>query len=172
MARAGEVAVVEIRTKAGVAHLLLLALFAFAGCTSQAHRHSQPEVPPGRRYESALLHPTSRRNCVVTIVREPGVAGPGLNLYLDGNQIARISAGEALTIYVTPHSHVLSARPLFSPSVARRIDPVKDQPVTVRIIDRNGNYELVIADRAWLARFANSVDAWAKQPFTHSDAEH
>lgn len=153
----------EIGRPAHLRKALILALaLSFMSCASPAR---QSTVPSGRRYESALLKPSSRRSCPITIVREKGVPGSGLNLFLDGNQIARMAAGESLMIYVTPRRHLLSIRPLFSPTATKRLEPRPGHPITVRIVDRNGHDELVIADRAWLNSFGHSVGTWAKRPF-------
>jgi hypothetical protein len=152
--------------------ILLLAALSLVGCATNSRHAVGHKVPAGRRFETSLLKPSSRRNCPITIVREPGVAGSGLNLFLDGDQIARISAGESLTIYVSHRWHLLSARPLFSPAATKRIQPVKGQPMTVRIVDRNGNFEFIVADRAWLARFGRSVKTWANRPLSDSGASH
>lgn len=149
--------------------LLLLAL-SLVGCATHSPHKVTPKVPAGRRFETSLLKPSARRKCAVTIVREPGVAGSGLNLYLDGDQIARISAGESLTIYVSHRGHLLSARPLFSPAATKRIEPEIGRPLTVRIVDRNGNFEFVVADRAWLARFGRTMKNWADRPASDSNS--
>lgn len=86
----------------------------------------------------------------MTILREPGVPGHGLNIYLDGDQLARIASGEALTVYVRPGHHLLAVRPLFSPVAAKRLFLENGDKTTIRVIDQNGNFELRIADRAWL----------------------
>jgi hypothetical protein len=155
----------EIRIQTVVKKLVLLvAAVSLLGCASHSHRAPQPKVPAARRFESYLLKPSHRRNCPITIVRERGVAGSGLNVYLDGEQIARMAAGEAHTIYVSPRWHLLSVRPLFSPPATKRLEPENGRPITVRIIDRNGNFELVVADRAWLAKFGRTVSEWANRP--------
>ncbi len=71
-------------------------------------------------------------------------------MYLDGNELARIAAGEAVTVYLRPGRHLLAARPLFSRVAVHRLFLEKGDKVTVRVIDRNGNFELRTADRAWL----------------------
>ncbi|MGI8431603.1 MAG: hypothetical protein ACR2MW_04835 [Chthoniobacterales bacterium] len=153
----------EIRSKAHLKKLFVLGVaLSLMSCASHARRTSRSTVPSDRRYESALLKPSSRRNCPITVVREKGVSVSGLNLYLDGNQIARVAAGESLTVYVTPRRHQLSIRPLFSPPSTLRLVPRPGDPITVRIVDRNGKDELMIAHRGWLA----SLGGGAKRPFS------
>lgn len=115
-----------------------------------ATRAGRATVPPGRRFDSSLLKPSATRSCAVTIVREPGVRGSGLNLYLDGDELARIASGEAITAYLKPGRHLLAARPLFSPVAVKRLFLEKGDKVAIRIIDQDGNFELRTADRAWL----------------------
>lgn len=79
---------------------LPLVLLALAGCASR--RMPQNHIPASRRFESSLLHRSHNRTCALTIMTEAGGDGTGLSLYLDGNQLARIKAGEALTVYLTP----------------------------------------------------------------------
>lgn len=75
--------------------------------------------------------------------------GVGFNLYLDGEEIARIAAGEAMTVYVKPGRHLLTAGPLFSPPATKRLMLQKREATTIRIIDRDGNFELKTAERTW-----------------------
>lgn len=113
-------------------------------------------MPRARRFAQSLAKPSPKRNCAITVVREPGVLGAGLNLSLDGDELARIAAGEVLTIYVRPGHHLISARPLFSPVAAKRLLLEKHDKITIRIIDRDGNFELRTADRAWLGSIGNA----------------
>src|SRR5438105_3210874 len=92
----------------------LILLFPL-GCAAPSPDTSQRRVPAARRFTGELSRPSHRRTCALTITREKGVSGRGLNLFLDGNQIARISAGESITVYVKPGRHSISLKPLFSP---------------------------------------------------------
>lgn len=130
----------------------MLAGVGLLGCAQGPSRHSaRATVPPSRRFDVSLWKPSPVRSCAVSIVREPGVPGGGLNLFFDGEELARIASGEALTIYVKPGHHLLAARPLFSPVAAKRLFLEKGDRTTIRIIDRDGNFELRTADSAWLA---------------------
>jgi hypothetical protein len=128
-----------------------LALCFLLGCSTAPRPHAPgAAVPAVRVFERNLLRPSPRRNCAINIVREKGVKGSGLSLYLDGQRIARMSAGEAITIYPPPGRHLLTARPLFSPLVTKQLLLEPGDTTTIRIIDQAGNFELRTADRAWL----------------------
>lgn len=148
----------EIRKEVSLKTLLpLLACLGLFGCAQHPIPHrSGSTVPSGRRFAPSLLKSSPKRNCAITVVREPGVLGAGLNLYFDGNELARISAGETLTIYVQPGHHLLSARPLFSPVATKRLLLGKHENITIRIIDRDGNLELRTADRGFADSIANA----------------
>ena len=132
-------------------HLGVLAMCCLVGCSTAPRPHAPGSpVPTARIYERDLLRPSRQRNCAVTIVREKGVKGSGLSLYLDGQHIARLSAGEVITVYPRPGRHFLTARPLFSPLVSKQIFLQPGDKTTIRIVDRSGNFELITAERAWL----------------------
>ncbi|MBA3961684.1 MAG: hypothetical protein H0X40_07270 [Chthoniobacterales bacterium] len=124
-------------------YLPALALLCLTGCaTSRTTPPPRTSVPAARRFESYLLKPSHRRTCPVTIVREPGVAGSGLNLFLDGDQIARVTVGEVMTVYLKPGRHLLVAKPLFSPPANVRLQLRSGGATTVHITDRDGNFAM------------------------------
>lgn len=137
--------------------VLILAFLSLLGCSpSHPPRVTQQAVPAGRRFEPHLLKATVRRSCALTISREEGIKGSGLNLFLDGEQIARIKAGETVTVYATPGRHRLSARPLFSPAISQPLVLEKEEPAKIRIIDQGGNYQFVPYGGPWYASLGHS----------------
>ncbi len=138
--------------------LLGSALVLLAGCsTTHSRDNTQYRVPAERRFESALLRSSHRRSCAVTITREKGMPARGLNVYLDGERIARMAAGESMTAYVKPGRHRVAVKPLFSPVAGRVCNLSKGESARLRILDRNGNYELLPAQGVWLASLEHSV---------------
>ena len=134
------------------------ALLFLLGCsTAPAPDTTRNRVPAERRFESALLRPSHRRSCALTVTREKGVSERGLNVRLDGERIARMAAGESLTVYVKPGHHYIDVKPLFSPSAGRVCVLGKGGSASLRILDRNGNYELRPAQGAWLDTIERSV---------------
>ena len=128
---------------------LALAFLCLAGCaTSPRTPPPRTSVPATRRFESYLLQPSHRRNCVVTIERKPGLVGSGLNLFLDGNHIARLAVGEVITVYLKPGPHLLVAKPLFSPPASLRLHLPRGAGTSVRIFDRNGIFEMKAGKRS------------------------
>lgn len=149
--------------------LPLILILLLAGCaTHPAKRAPMNSVPAARRFESKLLRPSAKRNCALTLVREAGVKGYGLNVYLDGELAARISAGEMITLFVRPGKHQLSAHPLFSPAIGKRLRLEKGERVVVRIIDRNGNFEFKIAEPAWLQSIGQTFQSQVWDPLSRT----
>ena len=137
--------------------VLTLAFLSLLGCSSpHSPRVTQQAVPAGRRFEPQLLHPTARRSCALTISREKDIKGSGLNLFLDGEQIARIKAGETVTLYVAPGRHRLSAKPLFSPAISQPLVLEKEEPAKIRIIDQDGNFQFLTYGGPWYASLERS----------------
>ena len=132
-------------------------LFLFGCSTAPLSDATQHRVPAERRFDSAHLRPSHRRNCALTITRENGVSARGLNVFLDGERIARMAAGESITVYVKSGHHHVGVKPLFSPSVGRICILSKGGSASLRILDRNGNYELQPAQGAWLDSIERSV---------------
>jgi hypothetical protein len=147
----------RVRTIAG--SLLVALTFSFSGCATKWFSHPRPPhpAPAAHRFETYLFKPSARRNCSITVVREAGVSGAGLTVYLDSDRVARLGAGDAMTVYVKAGMHLVTLRPLFSPSVHARIVARRDEPAALRIIDRNGNYELRVASRSWLASIEHTL---------------
>lgn len=85
----------------------------------------------------------------------------GLNVYLDGERIARMAAGESITVYVESGRHYVAVKPLFSPATVRVCKLSKGRSARLRILDRNGNYELLPAQGAWLDSIGRSVRSFA-----------
>ena len=133
------------------------AFLLFACSTAPSADETESRVPAERRFEPALLRPSHRRNCELTIIREKGASARGLNIFLDGARIARMAAGESLTVYVKPGHHYVGVKPLFSPSTGRVCVLGKGESAGLRILDRNGNYELIAAEGAWLDSIGRSV---------------
>ncbi len=120
------------------------------GCSTRPFaRPHYTSVPAARRFEPSLLKPSHRRVCAVTLIRERGVEGSGLNLYLDHIQIARISSGEVMTIYVKPGRHLLAAGELFRPRASRRLVLQKGEATAIRVVDRDDGFEFKSAESNW-----------------------
>ena len=115
----------------------LVLLLLLAGCaTHHPKRGPINSVPAARRFENQLLRPSARRNCAITLVREAGVKGYGLNVYLDGELAARIAAGELITLYVRPGKHQLSGSPGAQALMARACTPPLSSSARVSLTNR------------------------------------
>lgn len=143
--------------------ILGLAIFPLLGCsTVHSPRVTKNPVPPARNFEPQLLKSSQRRSCVITVTREDGVKGAGLNLYLDNEQIARIAAGESVTIHVTPGHHRLSVKPLFSADIGQRLVIEKGETVRLQIIDRDDSYRFIPLGGPWYASIGRSFQTFAR----------
>ncbi|HEY2799823.1 MAG TPA: hypothetical protein VGI85_04460 [Chthoniobacterales bacterium] len=147
--------------------LLLAAALAggLLGCASYPAGPGN-SVPAARRFESELLQPSPERNCALTIMREVGGSGPAVDFYLDGDRVARVAAGEMITFFVRPGRHQLDLRPLSSPRVERLLTLQKGDEIAVRIIDRNGNYELRMAEPGWQKSIGSTFQSQVWDPLS------
>ncbi len=137
--------------------VLGLVLLSLVGCSSQpTPRVARQPLPARRNFEPHLLKSSPRRSCAITVTREQGVKGAGLNLFLDGDQIARIAAGESVTVHVAPGRHRLGVKPLFSPPVRQLLVLEKDETVKLRVIDRDDNFRFIPEGGPWLASLGRS----------------
>ncbi len=69
----------------------------------------QKEVPSDRQYTS-MSEP--RENAGILVIRrDKGLLGSGCKkyLYIDGERVADLKAGEGVTLYVTPGEHIISS---------------------------------------------------------------
>ena len=146
-----------------IKYLLAVVLLCSVGCSTRSPVQKNYTVPPGRTFDGSVLRPSPKRNCAITIVRESGVIGSGLNIYLDGNQLARMNAGESITACVKPGRHRVSLRPLFSPSSGKLLVLKARDKAALRVVDRDDNFQLQIVGRDWLA----STKSWLHWPFAH-----
>ena len=147
---------------------LLLAAILTVGLVGCASYPTAPDnsVPAERRFESALLHPSQQRNCALTILREVGGPGPALDFYLDGDRAAGIGAGEMITFFVRPGRHQLGLRPLSGPRVEKLLTLQKGDETAVRIIDRNGNYDLRVAEPGWQKSIGSTFQSQVWDPLS------
>ena len=143
--------------------MLCLVILPLFGCSTQpAVRVVRHPVPPARNFEPQLLKSSQRRSCVITVTREDGIKGAGLNLYLDGEQIARIAAGESVTVHVRPGRHRLSVKPLFSPAVGQVLVVEKGETVRLQIFDRDDNYRFIPMGGPWYASIGRSFQTFGR----------
>jgi hypothetical protein len=143
--------------------ILGLAFLPLLSCSTQhAPRVVSRPVPAARNFEPQLLKSSHRRSCAITVARENGVKGAGLNLYLDNEQIARIAAGESVTVHVTPGRHRLSVKPLFSPPVGQLLVLEKGDTVKMQIIDQDENYRFMPMGGPWYASIGRSFQTFGR----------
>jgi len=111
---------------------------ALAGCaTSPVPVSERRAVPPDRVFAPALLAPWRDRTAQFTIVRDRGytASAAGIDVFIDGERIARLATSESVTFYVTPGRHFLGARFSWGPVAPAERDFVADlkEPLTVRV---------------------------------------
>lgn len=66
----------------------------------------------GRIFAPALLAPSAERTGSFALTRDVGYVGSaaGIDVFLEGQRVARLAASETVTVYVTPGRHLLGAR--------------------------------------------------------------
>lgn len=132
-------------------------LFLAACSTTPSQDATLHRVPAEREFDSTLLRPSHRRSCSLTIAREKGVPERGLNVFLDGEQIARMAPGEFIIVYVKPGRHDVGIRPLFSPRATRVCLLSQGESASLNILDRNGTDELESTEGTWLDAIERGV---------------
>lgn len=105
--------------------------------TSPAPIASRRAVPANRVFTQTLIARSGQRTASFTLTRDKGLlgVGAGIDVFVDGQRIARLAANETITIYVTPGQHILGAR--FShglvPPTEREFIAATDRPVGIRV---------------------------------------
>lgn len=131
-----------------IASLTFAALFVLsAGCaTSPVPSTERRPVVPDRIFAPGLLTPSSGRMARFVIVRDRGSAGSlaGIDVFIDGQKIARLATSEFVTAYTTPGRHTLAARFSYGPIGPAERDFVADEqkPVTIRVFTEGNTSRL------------------------------
>ena len=99
-------------------------------------------IPQKRIFDSTRLEPSHRRSCALTITRdqEPIGAGAGLDVFVDRQRLARLVAGESITVYAARGRHYVGIKPPFDSSAETDCMLSSGHPTQVRISDRGGDY--------------------------------
>ena len=124
-----------LRCARGAAISVLAAVNACS--TSPAPIASRRTVPASRVFAQTLISRSGQRTASFTLTRDRGIlgVGVGIDVFVDGQRIARLAANETITIYVTPGQHILGAR--FShglvPPTEREFVAAADRPVRIRV---------------------------------------
>lgn len=84
--------------------LSFIVALSSAGCAMQPITAAQAtKVPSDRIYASDLLTPDGKRSVPVTVTRDIGFANVfGTVLLVNGRRVAKLGAGDGITIYLTP----------------------------------------------------------------------
>ena len=87
-------------------------VLALVGCTTETKPGTATAVPSDKIFQPALLTPSGARNVPLTVTRDTGIIGMGSSVVLlvDGKEVAKLGAGQVVTIYVTPGQVVLELR--------------------------------------------------------------
>src|SRR5438067_1597939 len=115
------------------------AILTTTGCsTGPVPISARRSVPSDRVFAPVLLSKSAERPASFTIVRDRGYAGSlvGIDVFIDGQRIARLATAETVTAYTTPGRHLVGAR--FSLSgppgpVEREFIADPRRPLTIRI---------------------------------------
>ena len=118
-----------------------------AGCaTSSVPTAERRPVPSDRIFAPALLNSSGERTACFIFVRDRGSAGllAGVNVFIDGQKIARLAAAETVTVFAIPGKHTLAARFSYGPigPVEREFDADTKKPFTVRVYTEGNSSSL------------------------------
>ena len=118
-----------------------------AGCaTSSVPTSERRPVATDRVFAPGLLSPSSERTARFILVRDRGSAGvlAGVNVFIDGQKIARLAAAETVTIFASPGMHTLAARFSYGPvgPAERAFEADPKKPLTVRVYTEGSSSSL------------------------------
>lgn len=118
-----------------------------AGCaTGPVPTTERRAVAADHVYLPALLNPSGDRTARFILVRDRGSAGvlAGVNVFIDGQKIARLAAAETVTVFATPGKHTLAARFTYGPigPVERMFEADPKKPLTVRVYTEGNSSSL------------------------------
>lgn len=91
---------------------LAIASALLAGCaTTPASSQSAASVPQERIFDQSYLKPDARRSELVTVIRDNGYMGSGLQMIfkVNASPVAAFKTGEKVEIYLAPGKYVFVA---------------------------------------------------------------
>ncbi|CAN7566223.1 hypothetical protein LJR277_003933 [Pseudomonas sp. LjRoot277] len=92
--------------------LLVFSSFLLSGCaTTPASSQSAAPIPQERILDQSYLKPDAQRSVLVTVIRDNGFMGSGLQVIFKVNTspIAAFKTGEKVEIYLAPGKYVFVA---------------------------------------------------------------
>ena len=98
--------------------LLAVVCLLVASCaTAPVPLAERRTVPHDRVFAAALLTPSREGTAQFTLVRDRGytASGAGIDVFIDGQRVARLATSESVSIYATPGRHFLGARFSYGP---------------------------------------------------------
>jgi hypothetical protein len=117
---------------------LFLASLLVVCAASPLSRAEESDVPRDRVYNPALLSPTAQRSARLILTRDatyyPGSAA-SIDVFVEGQRLARLAERETVTFYVTPGKHIVGARFAWGPgpSMEREFVAETQKPVRIRV---------------------------------------
>jgi hypothetical protein len=127
--------------------LAICAVVGVSACsTSPAPIASRRAVPADRIFAPTLVARSGERTASFTLTRAKGLlgVGVGIDVFVDGQRIARLAARETITIYVSPGQHILDAR--FShglvPPTEREFIAAADRSIRIRVTTQADSSDL------------------------------
>lgn len=134
----------ERTTKKASRKSKLSALVVFAlvlvslGCATQPVSVAQRrQVAPDRIANSAMLAPSPERTAKMIITRDSGYtgSGAGIDVFVDGQRLARLAQKESITVYVAPGRHLVGARFSWGPvsPAEREFTADAQRPCRIRV---------------------------------------
>ena len=135
--------------KSKLSALIALAFILVSlGCATKPVPESERiQVARDRVMNPTMLAPSPERTAKLIITRDAGFVGSlvGIDIFLEGNSIARLAKRESITVFVVPGRHLVGAR--FSsgpvPPVEREFVTDPQKPLRIRLTtDQNANIDL------------------------------
>jgi len=124
-------------------------LSLLTACSSSAvDPGARRPVEPERVHEAELLAPDGARTVPLTITRDSGFVGMGVevHVYVNGKELASLKTKESLTIYLKPDTYILGAA--YSDAVGKRpversFPILEGRPLQARVtVDQDGNLDI------------------------------
>ena len=128
----------------------LIVILVLTSCATKPVLESERRsVARDRIINSVLLAPSQERTAKFIITRDAGYTGSltGIDVFLEGDRIARLATKESITIFATPGRHLVGARyswgSSISPPAEREFVADRKKACRIRVtIDPSGDIDL------------------------------
>jgi hypothetical protein len=128
--------------------LITIIALLLSSCSSTPTRVGDRRlVPPDRIFTSTLLIASPERPCRVTVTRDKGLVSGcvALDIFFDGQRIARVRTGESIIVYTSAGRHFVGAKYTWGSAAPgeRDITATPGEPLSLRItVNSDGDLDV------------------------------